>query len=107
MDTTSQTAADQPVCLHTETLTKRARTGFHFAKVSCARCGRFLRWIPKPENVERQRLNAFRLAQLGMHEYLNDWERKFVTSVSKLKKLSPLQQAVVDDLVKAHLVEKL
>jgi hypothetical protein len=70
----------------------------HYARLSCAICGRFLRWLPRPETIERQRVSAFRLARLAMCSLLSDWERSFVRDVSRLRKLSPKQQAVIDQL---------
>jgi hypothetical protein len=61
----------------------------HYAMETCAVCGRFLRWLPKPETVQRQRLNAFRLARLAMHLGLTDWERQFIRSVGEKKHISP------------------
>jgi hypothetical protein len=75
----------------------------HHAKVICALCGRFIRWIEKPETIERRTRNAYTLARLGMCDGLSDWERAFVASISKCRTLSPKQQAVVDRLAAQYL----
>jgi hypothetical protein len=91
-------------CTHSATRTERLPDCHrHYARLTCAICGRFLRWLPRPETVQRQRLNAFRLARLAMHPGLSDWERRFVGDISKLAKLSPRQQAVVERLCREYL----
>jgi hypothetical protein len=75
----------------------------HYAMETCAICGGFLRWLPKPETVQRQRLNAFKLARLAMRPDLTDWERQFIRSVGEKKHLSPKQQALVARLVTRYL----
>ena len=75
----------------------------HFAQEVCGLCGRWLRWLPRPANVERQKLNAFRLAKLAMCDNLTSWERRFVASLAKQKKLSPRQLAVLERLVRQYL----
>jgi hypothetical protein len=47
--------------------------------------------------------NAFRLAKLAMCDRLSTWERGFVASVAKQKKLSPKQLAVLERLVRQYL----
>jgi hypothetical protein len=91
-------------CGHPVTRTERFPGGQpHYAHEVCATCGRHVRWFPKPATIERQRLNAFRLARLGMCSTLSPWERHFVRSVSHRKKLSRRQQAVLDRLVTQYL----
>jgi hypothetical protein len=92
------------VCAHGTTVTERMPAAHaHFAQVKCAVCGRHIRWEPRPETVERRKLNGFRLAQLGMCFQLTEWQRQFVQSVSTCRTLSPKQQAVVDRLYAEHL----
>ena len=75
----------------------------HHAREVCVACGAFTRWLPRPETVERRRLNGFRLAKLGMCPRLTKWEQHFVESVSWRQKLSPRQQEIVDRLVETYL----
>jgi len=75
----------------------------HYARVICAVCGRFIHWSAKPANVERQKLNGFKLARLGMCNRLNPWERNFVHHVSQQRKLSPRQQVIVERLCADYL----
>ena len=91
-------------CSHPVTRTERFPGGQpHYAHEVCATCGRHVRWFPKPATIERRKLNAFRLARLGMCSTLSPWERHFVRSVSQRKKLSRRQQAVLDRLVTQYL----
>ena len=75
----------------------------HYAMETCAICRRFVGWLPKPETVQRQRLNAFRLARLAMRPDLTGWERQFIRSVGEKKHLSPKQQALVERLCATYL----
>jgi hypothetical protein len=69
----------------------------HYARLECAECGAFLKFLPRPENAERRQFNRFRLAKLQMCPGLNSWERQFIQSLAKQgNKLSPRQQAVFD-----------
>jgi len=93
-------------CGHPATRTERLPDGHvHHLRLTCAVCGRHLRWLPRPETIERQRVNAFKLARLGMCEGLSKWERGFVRSVSGKKHLSPKQLAVVERLCREYLKE--
>jgi len=86
-------------CQHdTKVLVKLAPDSPHYAQEICEVCGAFVRWIPRPENLETQRLRAERIAKLSKCDGLTDWERGFVASVSKFRKLSPKQAAVIDRL---------
>ena len=75
----------------------------HHAREVCVDCGAFIRWLPRPETVERRRLNGYRLARLGMCPSLNRWEANFVQSVSQCKKLSQRQQQIIDRLCAEYL----
>ena len=93
-------------CAHNRTTTELLPQGSkHYAKLRCAICGEHLRFLPKPENLERRKLNAYRLAKLQTAPGLNQWERQFVDGLSKLNsnKLSPKQQAAFDRLCLTYL----
>jgi hypothetical protein len=95
-----------PHCTHTSTTTELLpEESRHYAKLKCAACGAFLKFLPRPENVERRKLNGFRLAKLQMCPGLNSWEREFVQSLINQcnDKLSPKQQAVFDRLCLTYL----
>jgi hypothetical protein len=62
------------------------------------------KFLPRPENVERRKLNGFRMAKLQMCPRLNSWEREFIQSLAKQgNKLSPKQEAVFDRLCATYL----
>jgi hypothetical protein len=78
-------------CTHPATRTERLPDGsWHYARLTCAICGRFLRWLPRPETIERQKLNAFKLAKLAMCEGLSNgsailfaaWAKKSISRQS-------------------------
>lgn len=93
-------------CSHSATKTELDPPGSeHYGQLRCAECGAFLRFVPKPKNVERRQLNCYRLAKLQMCPGLNPWEREFINSLAKQgsTKLTPKQQAAFDRLCLAHL----
>jgi hypothetical protein len=91
-------------CQHTELLTETMPSGHvHFARVKCRSCGRTLKWLAKPATIERQRLNAFRIAQLSMCDGLTAWERRFVQSLAHARKFSPRQLQIFDRLCGTYL----
>ena len=100
-------ASPQAACKHQATVTQQEPPGTpHYSREVCLQCGAFLRWLPSPKTIERQKLNAFKLTKLSMHPDLNDWERDFLKSISAQKHLSPKQQAVLDKLVAKYLERK-
>jgi hypothetical protein len=92
-------------CAHNETKTiLLPAESRHWARLECATCGAFLKFLPRPENVEKRKLNSFKLARLQMHPGLTSWERAFVDSLAKQgNKLSPKQQVVFDRICATHL----
>jgi hypothetical protein len=93
-------------CEHTSTTTEfLSQQSRHYAKLKCSLCGAFLKFLPRPENVERRKLNSFRLLKLQMCGRLNSWEQEFVESLIKQanNKLTPKQQSVFDRLYLNHL----
>jgi hypothetical protein len=103
----SGVAIAQHVCRHGTTRVELMPQGYkHYAMETCALCRRFLRWLPRPETIERERVNAFKLAKLAMCEGLSKWERSFVHHVSQQRKLSPKQQALLVQLCTQYLEGK-
>ena len=99
---TTATRAPLQACRHPATRTERLPDGhLHFGRLSCAICRRHLRWLPRP--IECRTLMGFRIARLAMCSSLSSWERGFLRSVSRARKLSPSQQALVARLVARYL----
>jgi hypothetical protein len=95
-----------PYCTHTSTTKELLpQTSRHYAKLKCGACGAFLKFLPRPENVERRKLNGFRLTRLQMHPGLNPWEREFIDGLAKQgsNRLTPKQQAAFDRLCLTYL----
>jgi hypothetical protein len=93
-------------CAHSVTKTELEPPGSeHYGRLRCAECGAFLRFVPKPKNVELRQLNCYRLAKLQMCPHLNSWEREFVDSLAKQRstKFTPGQQRVFDHLCATYL----
>jgi hypothetical protein len=95
----------QVLCPHDTTELEFLPTGGkHYAKLRCADCHAFLKFVPDPKNIERRRLNGYRLAKLQMCNGLDSWERAFVDSLAKWgTKFSPRQQAVFDRICDTYL----
>ena len=94
------------VCSHNATVTEQMPRGhIHHAREVCTHCGVFIRWLPKPETIERRRLNGFKLAKLAMCDRLTSWERHFVRDRSQRKRVSPKQQEIIDRLCATYLEE--
>jgi hypothetical protein len=95
---------DAQGCTHANTRLERMPQGHvHYGRQVCAACGRSLRWLPKPETLERRSFNSFRLVKLAMCGGLSTWERNFVRDVSQRRKLSPKQSEIVDRLCATYL----
>jgi hypothetical protein len=98
VDDTPLICAAQTWCEHSDTRIQLLANGPHHAKEICTDCGQVLRWVPKPQTVERQSTNAFRIAKRSMSGSLTSWEREFLKSLSQQRKLSPRQQACLDKI---------
>ena len=92
-------------CGHTLTVTERLpESSRHYAKLKCANCGAFLKFQPRPENIERWKVNGYKLAKLQMRAGLNEWERAFVDSLAKQgPKFTPRQQECFDRICATYL----
>jgi hypothetical protein len=97
--------ATRALCAHSSTVTERLPEGGpHYANLRCAACAAFLKFLPKPANLERRKLNAFKLAKLQMCDGLSTWARGFIESLAKLGgKYSPKRQEVFDRLCVTYL----
>ena len=99
-------AAGYAACPHAATVTERMpEVHTHYAAERCEHCGRFLRWLPRPENVERRKLSRFRLSKLAVCSSLSAWDRRFVESLLSRKRFSPKQQQILDRLSARYLGE--
>ena len=85
-------------CTHQKTTFIPTPETIHHGKTVCADCGAYIRFEKKPETVEREKRNAERIKQLQSIPTLSEWEKGFVESVSKQRKLSPKQQEFLDKI---------
>lgn len=73
--------------------------GPHYAKEVCADCGRFIKWLPKPENLQKIKDTQDRLRILWKYHDLTAWEKQFLMSIEKAGcRCSPKQQAVLESI---------
>lgn len=86
----------KPECQHSAYVFTTTPEGPHYAKETCATCGKFLRWVPKPETVERCKANQAKVEALKVKQ-LTAWERSFLLSLEKQGyRYSPKQQECLD-----------
>jgi hypothetical protein len=85
-------------CSHQKMSMVKTTAGPHYAKLVCFECGKFLRWMPKPETIEQQKENAAILTALSKLPYLPPWERQFVLDLATHKNISPKQRAKLLEL---------
>jgi hypothetical protein len=90
-------------CPHPAVTVVPEKRGPHHAKKICAKCHKFLGWIPKPETVARQQENQKILAELSKLPNLTGWEREFIRDVVTHKNLSPRQQEKILLLMEKYL----
>ena len=97
-DTPLVCGAQTSWCEHHNTRIEQLANGPHHAKEICSDCGQLLRWVAKPETIDRQQFNSFRITKLAMTVGLSPWEREFIKSIGQFKKLSPKQLTKLDEL---------
>ena len=78
---------------------------FHYGREDCKACGSFVRWIAKPANIERARINAIKFARLSGFPVLTSYEKHFVAGLKYFRRLSPRQQAFLDRTYGRYLEE--
>jgi hypothetical protein len=92
-------------CPHNITQTVELPTGsVHFARMECATCGAFIKYVPRPENVERRKLIGEQIARLAVHPGLSEWQKQFIASIARRgNKLSPRQSEIFNRLCETYL----
>lgn len=76
----------------------------HHGKEVCRDCGRFVRWVAKPETNARHAANAQKLVALRNCDRLTEWECSFVESLEgQGPKFSPKQQDTLDKIARERL----
>jgi hypothetical protein len=93
-------------CSHPQKAIVPEKRGPHHAKQICAKCGKFLGWIAKPETIKRQAENAAILTALSKLTTLHEWERNFVRQLASSRHISPKQQKLLLDLEYRLLTKK-
>jgi hypothetical protein len=58
----------------------------HNQKLICSGCDRFLKWLPKPKNIERHRILKIRLESLK--DQSSGWEAIFINDLTKNLRIS-------------------
>lgn len=68
----------------------------HQGKLVCDGCGRFLRWIEKPENHQKRQEQQIKIQKLLTLPTLSSWDREFLSSIFNQKKLSLKQLQILE-----------
>lgn len=85
-----------PSCRSTEiTIVQMPKGTAHYAALRCGQCDCFLGWMQKPETEEKRRDLVVRIDKLIKAPGLTQWEKEFLLSLKKQKKLSPRQAEVL------------
>jgi hypothetical protein len=88
-----------PGCQHANTSITFTPELSHHAREDCADCGKFLRWVPKPETVQRDSENVRKITALRSVANLPKWEAAFLLSLEKQgRHFSPKQQVRLDEI---------
>ena len=95
-----------PDCKHSVVQTVPTPELQHFAKEVCADCGAFLRWLPKPETLERQKERQTQIEELRATGKLSDWEREFLATIIAKRTLSPKQYECFNEMLGKYLSVK-
>lgn len=77
--------------------------GPHYAKETCRHCGQFLRWLPKPENIEKRAAVASLVKRLSGLA-LTGWNRTFIQDLvaREQSKFSPKQLEHIERIAKEN-----
>jgi hypothetical protein len=88
----------ETVCPHTDKVFTLTPQSIHYGHERCAACGQFLRFVPYPVTVERQKENAFKIHELKRCP-LSIWAKGFLLSLEKQgRHFSPKQQTKLNEL---------
>ena len=91
-------------CCHENAVLTLTPAGPHHGRLDCPDCGRFVKWVAKPETVERNKRTVQKIAALQTKS-LSEWEKGFIESIKETPtKLSPKQLAKLDEVCERHKV---
>ncbi len=81
--------------------------GPHYGKETCKHCRKFLRWCPKPENVEKATVMQKRIAMLSCLP-LTGWNRTFILYLLERKqsRFSPKQEEHINRIAKENGIDE-
>lgn len=77
----------------------------HYAKLTCDGCGRFIKWIGKPESEQKRQQLSNIIHRLLEDLTLTRWERDFLGKLSNQKKISPKQLELINKIAEAKGVQ--
>lgn len=82
-----------PTCNHPSTRFVLTPETQHYGKDICTVCGKWVQWVKKPENIERDAEAGRRIVDLRGKAFLSEWEVSFISSLDgNGAKLSPKQR---------------
>ncbi|MGB3758693.1 MAG: hypothetical protein WBA07_20310 [Rivularia sp. (in: cyanobacteria)] len=75
----------------------------HYAAQRCGRCDAFQKWLPKPENLEKQNEIREVIGKLIQNSrVLNDSEYVFISGMKLRKKFTPRQLECIEAIGKKY-----
>lgn len=88
----SSTASCPSCGFERASIVRMAKGHSHYAALKCGQCDRFLDWMPKPATEGKRRDTAIKVDRLLKSLGLTQWEKGFLATIAKQKKVSPKQQ---------------
>jgi len=75
----------------------------HYAAQRCGGCDAFQKWLPKPENLEKESQIRELIGKLiEISRVLTDWEYVFITSMKLRKKFTARQLECIESIRKKY-----
>jgi hypothetical protein len=88
------TKIDWKCCDENDGTTEEVLTlkGIHYAKLVCAHCKHFIKWLPNPNITKAVEERATHIDQMLTHTLWTDKQRGFLTQIKTKRFLSPPQE---------------
>src|SRR6266576_5679643 len=97
---------DRTGCAHTRSHVEFVQGGPHYSHSICSDCSQHLYYVAKPSNAERRKQNAINIQKLLDSNRLTEWENGFCQGIHHNQRLTPKQNALLDQLVIKYLNRK-
>jgi hypothetical protein len=93
-------------CPHSRSHVELIQGNSHHSHAICSDCCQHLYYMAKPSNTERRKQNAINIQKLLDSNRLTEWENGFCQGIHHNQRLTPRQNALLDQLVNKYLNRK-